>query len=293
MHRRGASQPSTPCTRRCAYRCAKRVLYCSAHVVRAAKCARTAHEVTAPPGRVVLCTDDESEASVPMLTYWLTRATAPIAFATTARTARHLFGFARAEHESMLELRAAAAASAAPERAAAYLRHALDEQRHTAMFCLHAAELGTSVGLPGFGAPVTGCDGLFAHLGERGFLAFVHRGERHACEQFAAYRDYFAARRQDKLRALFSALIVDEMEHANYTLRLLAQDAAEQPARPSGAAARALRHAAIGAAWRRFRRAGQALTLHLYNALMMVLYVLLLPLAIRNAISPSARGWKR
>jgi hypothetical protein len=222
-----------------------------------------------------------------MLTYWITRLTAPLAFASRARTARHLYGFARAEHESMLELRAAAAASAEPERAAAYLRHALDEQRHTAMFCLHAAELGSAAGLGGFGAPVTACDELFAQLGERKFLAFVHRGERHACAQFAAYRDYFAKRGQDKLRALFSALIVDETEHARYTLAFLQADTTR-----GANAARTLAGVGAWEAWRRFRRTGQMLALYMYNTLMFALYVLLLPLALRQHFTAKPRGWE-
>ncbi|MDB4992929.1 MAG: hypothetical protein JWM74_361, partial [Myxococcaceae bacterium] len=80
--------------------------------------------------------------------YVLATVTAPIAFATRARTARQLFDFALAEHESMLELRAAAARSPSPERRALYLRHALDEERHATAFSRHSAEIRRALGLP-------------------------------------------------------------------------------------------------------------------------------------------------
>jgi len=210
------------------------------------------------------------------LTYVLARLTAPFAFATPRRTARHLFSFAKAEHESKLELLAAAAACPIPERQAAYLRHALDEQRHAAMFALHSAELMHAAGEVGLGHPVTGSEDLFQRLGETKFLAFVHRGERRGRTQFQAYRDHFARRGNDKLRALFAALITDELEHERYTLALLLDTTKEEPT----AAAKASRAMAAWEAVRAWRRAGQGLAGAVYQACMFILYLTLAPFAL-------------
>ena len=209
-------------------------------------------------------------------TYLLARLTAPFAFAGPKRTARHLFSFARAEHESKLELLAAAAACTAPERQAAYLRHALDEQRHATMFALHSAEIMHAAGEVGLGHPVTGSEDLFHRLGETKFLAFVHRGERRGRTQFEAYRDHFERRGNDKLRALFAALITDELEHERYTLALLLETTQEDPT----AAAKASRGMAAWEALRAWRRAGQGLAGVVYHVSMFVLYLTLAPFAL-------------
>jgi rubrerythrin len=220
-------------------------------------------------------------------TYLLARLTAPFAFAGARRTARHLFTFAQAEHESMLELRAAAAACTVPERRAAYLRHALDEQRHATMFALHSAELMHAAGEVGLGHPVTGTESLFARLGETRFLAFVHRGERKGRTQFEAYRDHFARRGNDKLRALFAALIVDELEHERYTLALLVETTKDDPT----AAAKAARRIAAWEAMRAWRRAGQGLSSWVYTTCMYALYLSLAPFALlARAKAPHAPG---
>ena len=156
-----------------------------------------------------------------MLIGLLARVTAPLAFATRARTARQLFRFALAEQESMLELRAAAALCPSAERRALYLRHALDEERHATAFARHAAEIRRSLGLAPWGHPRTDCEALYERLGEPAFLAFVHRGEHRGRVQFQAYAAHFARRGDTKLRALFTALVGDEMQHESYTRELL------------------------------------------------------------------------
>jgi rubrerythrin len=223
-----------------------------------------------------------------MLAYFLARLTAPIAFATRARTARHLFAFALAEHESMLELRAAAALSASPERRALYLRHALDEDRHATTFAAHSGELRRALGKPAYGHPRTDCESLYERLGEEGFLAFVHRGEQRGRAQFQAYVKFFAARGDDKLRALFTALIPDEQGHESYTHRLLVEvSGGERQAR------RALRKMAVREAFRRWRRAGQGIARIVYAVGMLVLYATLLPFAfIVRWARPTQKGWR-
>jgi rubrerythrin len=220
--------------------------------------------------------------------YVLATVTAPLAFATRARTARQLFEFALAEHESMLELRAAAARSPSPERRALYLRHALDEERHATAFTRHSAEIRRALGRPAYGQPRTDCEALYERLGETSFLAFVHRGEHRGRVQFDAYVAFFARRGDDKLRALFTALIEDERRHEAYTRALLVEHAGSDRG-----ARRVLFTMAMWEGFRRWRRAGQGLARIVYGAAMLVLYVALLPFAVALRLlrpEPKARG---
>lgn len=225
-----------------------------------------------------------------MLAYVLARVTAPFAFITRRRTARHLFGFALAEHESMLELRAAAARTASPERRALYLQHALDEARHATTFAAHANDIRHTLGLPGFAAPRTDCEGLYDKLGETRFLAFVHLGERRGRMQFEAYRALFEGRGDAKLRAMFHALIGDEKGHESYSRAQLVLCAGGEPS-----ARRVLARMRAWEAWRAWRRNGAGLAGVVYLAAMFVLYVALFPLAIAVRLSSrgrSAPGWR-
>ncbi len=221
------------------------------------------------------------------LAYLLGRLTAPIAFATRARTARHLFRFALAEHESMLELRAAAARTPSPSRRALYLRHALDEERHATAFSLHSAEIRRTMGLSSYGPPRTGCEALFERLGEQAFLAFVHLGEQRGRAQFEAYIAFFEGRGNDKLRALFAALVGDERQHESYTRALLLEQAGSE-----GGARSSLRRMAFWEGLSRWRRAGQGLTRFVYAASMLLLYLSLMPFALVVRLSRPARGWR-
>ncbi len=218
---------------------------------------------------------------------WLARATAPIAFATRRRVARQLFSFALAEHESMLELRAAAGACPSPDRRALYLRHALDEARHATVFTRASAEIRRSIGLSPFGEPHSDCERLYERLGEAHFLAFVHRGERRGRVQFEVYRDYFARRKDERLAAVFAALIADERRHETYTLDLLRSLTKEERI-----ARRHLRRLALWEAARAWRRSGQALSRVVYTAAMIVVYASLLPFALLvRLIRPARAGW--
>jgi len=127
---------------------------------------------------------------------------------------------------------------------------------------------------------------LFERLGEVGFLAFVHRGEQRGRRQFDSYRDHFARRRDERMRALFDAVLVDERRHEEYTGTLLREVAGGERA-----ARRALRAAAAWEAWRTWRRAGRALAGAVYGAAMSVLYVGLAPLLL--ALRPLLRERRR
>lgn len=211
----------------------------------------------------------------------------PLVVRIPGRSARMLLGFARAELGSMLDLRAAAEASPSEARRALYLKHALDEERHARMLHQRGAELARARGEPPPSPPRADTEELFERLGEVAFLAFVHRGERRGRMQFEVHRDAFGRRGDDKTRAVFEALIADELRHEAYTRELLVELAGGE-----AAARAALRRAAAWEAWRIWRRAGRALAEVVYTVLMTVLFVALLPWSLLvRAVRPVRAGW--
>ncbi|MBK9035766.1 MAG: ferritin-like domain-containing protein [Myxococcales bacterium] len=219
----------------------------------------------------------------------LVRATAPLVWRLPGHAPRKLEAFARAEEGSRIDLLAAAHATPSLARRARYLRHALDETRHAAMFTRRAAELRAAGGLAPTGPPRADTEALFARLGELGFLAFVHRGERRGRRQFEVYARTFARRGDARTQALFTAILADERDHEAYTLDLL-RDLSPTPA----AAARALRRAGWWQAWRTWRRAGRALAHALYAVAMTAVYLVMAPLAwlpLRRRARATRRRW--
>ncbi len=202
----------------------------------------------------------------------LVRLTSPIVLRVPGNAARKLHGFARAEAGSMLDLRYAAAASPSPARRALYLRHALDEARHAGLFARAGDDLLARGGRPPVGPPRAEADGLWDRLGELGFVAFVHRGERRGCVRLQAFRDCFAS--DPRIVAVFDAVLEDERRHEAYTGALLLELAGSPKL-----ARRALRRAAAWEAWRTFRRAGRALVEPLWAILSILTFLTLLPLA--------------
>ena len=150
----------------------------------------------------------------------LARLTAWWAFRSPAATARLLLGFCRAERNSELELLAAARSTTRNEHRALYLRHAIDESRHADLFFrrANAADQATA---PMF--PDVDTDELFARLGERDFLAFVHNGERDGAAQFRGYVEHFRARVGDAAdpAKLFAGILVDEDRHESTSWTML------------------------------------------------------------------------
>jgi hypothetical protein len=217
----------------------------------------------------------------------LARLLNPIVWSVPGHGARKLHGFALAEQASMIDLQAAVRSTPSPERRAAYVRHLLDETRHAQMFALRAAELRQKDGAAPFGPLRADTEELYENLGERRFLAFVHRGEQRGCAQFEVYRDWFARRGDDRTRALFEAILKDERQHARYTWELLAAIAG------SDAAARAdLRRAALWEAWRTWRRAGRFVAERAYFVLTVALYLLLAPFSLITRLArPEVAGW--
>jgi len=217
----------------------------------------------------------------------LARISNPIVWRSRHHAARKLFEFSLAEHGSMLDLFAAARLTSSADRRAAYLRHALDERRHAAMFAAKSAEMRRDSGRESLGFPNADTDRLFERLGEQRFLAFVHRGETRGRRQFEVYRDWFADRADKRNRAFFDGIIRDEIRHESYTNALLSELAGGERERRAE-----LRIVAGWEAWRTWRRAGRFLAERIYYASMVALYVLLAPFALFvGGVRPVRVGW--
>jgi len=214
------------------------------------------------------------------------RVTSGLIWRSPRRAARLLFSFAHAEAGSRIDMITAARLTPSAERRALYLRHALDEGRHAQLFALRSAELRARRGLRPLGFVRPEAEALFERLGERRFLAFVHRGEQRGRRQFEGYREHFARAGDDRMRALFDAILTDERRHEEYTGALL-----RELCGGARGARRALGGAAAWEAWRTWRRAGRALAGAAYAASMSVLYLLLAPfaLALRTVARPRGR----
>lgn len=210
----------------------------------------------------------------------LSRWLAPWTLGSPRRKAHLLSAFARAEHASMLDLRLAAAVTPSPARKAAYLGHALDEERHARTFAAAAREAGCV-------DPVHGdAEDLFVRRGEIGFLAFVHHGESRGRRQFTALAAQATRLGDTRLAGMLRAIASDEAQHESYTRALLVELAGSE-----ALARRALRKARAWEAWRRFRRAGRGLAGIVWTASMTLLYFGLLPFVLLVLVArPVRRG---
>ncbi|NJM32920.1 MAG: ferritin-like domain-containing protein [Limnobacter sp.] len=193
----------------------------------------------------------------------------PLVWRVPGHPARVLFGFSLAEHGSMLDLSAATRLTSSPQRAAAYMRHMLDEARHARMFAARSAELRLQEGQPSLGYPVADTENLFQTLGELRFLAFVHVGEKRGRAQFETYRDWFEKQGDHKSGAMFAAIVRDELRHEQYTYDLLLELAGSE-----AQANKELRAVVLWETWRKWRRMGRFLAEKLYFAVMTFIYIL-------------------
>lgn len=171
--------------------------------------------------------------------------------------------FARTELGSSSIMRWAAAATASPARRAAYLRHALDEERHARLFAARARKLGVSPG-----PLIADADDVYRSLGERRFVAFVHRAETRGAREFEAYERAHRARGDTKTAALFALLLRDERRHVEYSKGLFAELAVGRGTLAWVAAWEAVRAA---------RRSARAVLGTLHGLVMFVLYAAVLP----------------
>jgi uncharacterized ferritin-like protein (DUF455 family) len=191
---------------------------------------------------------------------------APLVARRRASAARMLARFAKAELGSSLSLRWAATATTSAERRALYLRHALDEERHARLFSARARKLGE-----GPEPVVADADDLFRELGERRFVAFVHRAEARGEREFEAYRRSFRAAGDRKSAAVFEVVLRDERRHVEYSKRLFAE---------LGVGWGTSLAVALWETLRASRRAARACVGALNHVFLVALYVTLLPFSL-------------
>lgn len=212
---------------------------------------------------------------------WLARTIGLASWASPLRTSRRLARFALAEEGSMIDLRVAARLTPSAARAARYLAHAADEERHARMFGSHARDWAERAGAAPPPPAHADAEDLFERLGEARFLAFVHRGERRGRREFEQYRAHFARRGETRTVAIFETILEDERRHEAESRALLVELAGERAAR------RASLEVTLWESWRTWLRVGRASSALLYTLVMALVYLASAPLAL--ALRRSAR----
>jgi hypothetical protein len=206
---------------------------------------------------------------------------APVVARRQGSAGRMLVRFARAELGSSLVMRWAASATPSPARRAAYLLHALDEERHARFFAARARKLGAPAH-----PVVADADDLFRLLGERRFVAFVQRAEARGEREFVAYERCFRRANDRKTAAVFEAVLRDERRHVEYSQGLFAE---------LGVTRATSIGVALWEALRASRRATRALFGAVNQLFLIGLYVTLLPfsLAVRLRARPKKAALPR
>ncbi len=209
---------------------------------------------------------------------WLlgVRLTRPFRWRSGRSTARLLLKLAHAERSSFYDLMEAANSTSDVARRAVYLRHATDEQRHAMMFRLRAVELEPSLAAAPFHVDF---EHLFSSLGEERFLGVVHLGERRGRAQLSLYRDELKDS-DVKTRALFDAILKDEVHHEVYTSAL--------------ATPQANRWAFWWEARRAWRRLGARPAAMLFTLCMWVVFGVIAPFSfVARKLERLSFGWQK
>jgi rubrerythrin len=225
------------------------------------------------------------------------------------RRARKLIHFAETEAEGGRHLAHAAELTSDPLLRRLFLRHALDEERHAALFRGRGQKLRRARAAGGktgnkTGQKTAGFDADWLAPGERGLaseggldrlrvgemsdsalLAFLHLSEKAAAERFALYGEMLED--DPETRAVFSDVLRDEVFHMTYTRTQLIR---VTPARNR----RALWWARSRRLWRAYLRFAGALAGLLGGVVLTVQYFLLLPwfaIPAQRAARREQRGW--
>jgi hypothetical protein len=215
------------------------------------------------------------------------------------RRARKLIHFAETEAAGGRHLAHAAELTSDPLLRRLFLRHALDEERHAALFRSRGQKLRRSRETGEKAGGKTGFDADWLAPGERGLdrlqvgemsepalLAFLHLSEKAAAERFALYGQLLED--DPETRAVFGDVLRDEVFHMTYTRTQLGRVA---PARSR----RALWRARAGRLWRAYLRLAGALAGLLGGLFLGLQYFLLLPwfaVAAKRAARREREGWQ-
>ena len=194
----------------------------------------------------------------------------------TDRRVRKLLTFAEVETEGGRDILRAAEITPDPLLRRLYLEHAIDELHHGDLFRERGAALlqkrrGTRHVLPG-GNPLPGGHGLddLAIAGEpdHRLLAFLHVAEKSAARRFAVYRELVDD--DPPTRAIFEEILRDEVFHMNYTYMQLTRVSPQEYRRH-------VWHARAKRLWHRYLRVAAAIAGVFGNALLRVIYFVVLP----------------
>jgi len=197
-------------------------------------------------------------------------------WADSDRRVRKLLAFAEVETDGGRDILRAAEVTPDPLLRRLYLEHAIDELRHGDLFRERGSALLRSRpnGAPTLfnGSPLPGGHGLddLRIDGEPDYrlLAFLHVAEKSAAGRFTIYRD--VVQDDPPTRAIFEAVLRDEVFHMNYTYTQLARIAPESH-RPQVWRARATR------LWHRYVRLAAGLASVLGALILTAIYFVVLP----------------
>jgi hypothetical protein len=187
-----------------------------------------------------------------------------------------LLAFAEVETDGGRDILRAAEVTPDPLLRRLYLEHAIDELRHGDLFRQRGAALlrarpARAKGLFN-GSPLPGGHGLddLRIEGEPDYrlLAFLHVAEKAAAGRFAIYREVVDD--DPSTRAIFDEILRDEVFHMNYTYTQLARVL-------PGSYVRQVWRARASRLWKRYLRVAAALASLLGNAILTIMYFILLP----------------
>ncbi|HEY7191319.1 MAG TPA: ferritin-like domain-containing protein, partial [Vicinamibacterales bacterium] len=197
-------------------------------------------------------------------------------WADADRRLRKLLTFAEVETDGGRDILRAAELTPDPLLRRLYLEHAIDELHHGDLFrergvALSRARRGSGHVLLS-GNPLPGGHGLddlqIDGQPDRTLLAFLHVAEKSAAGRFAIYRELVDD--DPETRAIFEEILRDEVFHMNYTYTQLARVSPH-------AYRRHVWHARARRLWNRYLRLAAAVAGVFGSAMLLLLYVIVLP----------------
>ena len=192
------------------------------------------------------------------------------------RRLRKLLTFADVETDGGRDILRAAEVTPDPLLRRLYLEHAVDELRHGDLFRDRGAALlrarGGGRGVLLGGNPLPGGHGLddlkIEGEPDHRLLAFLHVAEKSAAGRFTIYRELVDD--DPHTRAIFEQILRDEVFHMNYTYTQLARISPRTYRRH-------VWHARAKRIWNRYLRVAAAAAGLIGNALLTVMYAVVLP----------------
>jgi hypothetical protein len=219
-------------------------------------------------------------------------------WADAHRSADKLLRFAATEADGGRDIARAAERTGDALLRRLFLRHAMDEQRHAALFRARGRAILASLPAPAAGANAERFQANWLSPGERGLddlavdeeredtlLAFLHLSEKAAARRFVVYHDVLGA--DPVTRDVFRDVLKDEAFHMNYTLTQLKRVS------PREYGVR-LWWARLSRLWKGYLRIASAIANVMGGVVLAAQYFLVLPVFAffaKRAAKREARGW--